>query len=258
MLCRADAIKGLNFYRDYGVFEAVQDRFPKYKTQLYANMLRSEHIPFNIFIPFRIEKNLFCETIKLAIGIDPAKVLSISIEHAPDRAAKRLGDKTSFDVFCDCEDRSGNRFFIGIEVKYTERQYKIGKKENEYCQDLGSSYYEISKRSGLYLPSAFESLKTDRFRQMWRNHLLAEATLETYRTTYKYYRSVILFPSGNKHLSKVADEYKGLLSKGSVDTFKMIKFEDFFSAIQMQTSSPRAKKWAAYLSKRYIPPSEAT
>lgn len=54
----ADAQQGLIFFDGFKVFEAAQDRYPHFrlKQACFANMLRSEHIPFNFFVPF--SKNL--------------------------------------------------------------------------------------------------------------------------------------------------------------------------------------------------------
>lgn len=253
MLTREDAERGLNFYHDYGVFEAVTERYPKYKKQLYANMLRSEHIPFNFFVPFRTEKALFCSTAASVLGVSPAKIISILIEHAPPPGVKYLKDRTSFDVFCECEDHRGDVFFMGIEIKYTEREYKIGQKEQRYCQDPHSPYNSISRQSGLYIPKALDTLKTDRFRQTWRNHLLAEATFQNSNKNYKYYKSIILYPSGNTHMNSMAREYRRFLSKDREDIFLGGTFEQFFFAIDLHVSSSRAKEWVEYLKRRYIP-----
>lgn len=53
-LTKADALKGLNFYDDFGVFDEVKKRYPNYSKPLYSNMLRSEHIGFNLFIPLSV------------------------------------------------------------------------------------------------------------------------------------------------------------------------------------------------------------
>ena len=41
----------LNYYDGLGVREALRQRYPTYTKSRDADMLRSEHIPFNLFAP---------------------------------------------------------------------------------------------------------------------------------------------------------------------------------------------------------------
>ena len=86
-----DGKNGKNFYGDFGIFDAVEC-YRNYNTNLYSNMLRSEHIPFNFFIPFRYNtdycKKVFNEildgcikSIDLTTSIDCK--MNIKIEFAP-------------------------------------------------------------------------------------------------------------------------------------------------------------------------------
>jgi hypothetical protein len=251
MLQEQDAKRGVNFYGGFDVYQAVKERYPEYKKQLYANLLRSEHIPLNVFIPFRTEKELFVSVIAEAFGIGVKKVDSIRIEYAPEPVTEYLNDKTSFDAFCEGEDTHGDRFFLGIEVKYTEGDYKMGHKESQFCSNPESTYNQITKRSGMYKPGAAGLLKTDTFRQVWRNQLLAESILQRDRTNYRYYRSILLYPSGNTHIARVVRDYKGLLTEAHQRSFQGITFEEFFSSIEKHARSTEARTWATYLKQRY-------
>jgi hypothetical protein len=252
MLAKADAIEGRNFYDGYGVLETVRThpRGINAGNQMFANMLRSEHIPFNMFIPLRTETELFRLTMERILGITPTKLTSILIEHAPKPTREYLGDRTAFDVFCDCTDSDGKRFFIGIEVKYSEHGYGIGKTEQEH---LGN-YRQLSRRFGLYNHGAFAELEGNRFRQVWRNNLLAEAVLRHRPRTYTYYRSVLLYPRGNEYLSDVATRYERFLSRNRRPCFRGVQYEDLIEALEMYATCSAAKRWIAYLKKRYIVP----
>ena len=58
MFLATDGKKGLNFYSDFEILNAVYERYgEKYNKQLYSNLLRSEHIPFNLFIPLKFDLN---------------------------------------------------------------------------------------------------------------------------------------------------------------------------------------------------------
>lgn len=253
VLTEADARKGANFYDGYGVFDAVEARRHNYAKPLYANLLRSEHIPYNIFIPFKKEKALFSAVIADAFGIPLLQDACIKIEHAPKPVTDYLCDNTSFDVFCDCKDVRGNNFFLGIEVKYTEQGYAMGAKERGFCKEPSSPYNKLSLERRLYNGGKPEALHTDRLRQFWRNHLLAESLFSKEQSKYKLYRSVTLFPEGNAHMCSAAKEYRQILSPEKADTFAAITFESLFGLIEKHAKSNEALAWAGYLKRRYIP-----
>ena len=55
-LAKDDALTGKNFYAGYdGVFVEVRKRYPLAYSPLYYDMLRSQHIPWDLFIPLRFE-----------------------------------------------------------------------------------------------------------------------------------------------------------------------------------------------------------
>jgi hypothetical protein len=64
-LIKEDAEKGKNFYDGFGIFEAVRE-YRRYNKPLYANMLRSEHIPFNFFISLNCDRN-YCKLVIVEI-----------------------------------------------------------------------------------------------------------------------------------------------------------------------------------------------
>ena len=57
-LTKEDGENGKNFYDGFGIFDAVK-KYRKYNKPLYSNLLRSEHIPFNIFIPLDKDRNYY-------------------------------------------------------------------------------------------------------------------------------------------------------------------------------------------------------
>ena len=81
-LCKKDAKNGFNFYNGFGIFEEVLNyqKFNENKYQaLFQDMLCSEHIPFNFFVPFyenrNLLKNVFNEILKNIIySIDLIKI----------------------------------------------------------------------------------------------------------------------------------------------------------------------------------------
>lgn len=252
-LKKEDASMGLNFYNDFDIFQAVQKRYPNYSKQLYANMLRSEHIPFNFFVPFKTDltfgKNVFNNLLSNQIqSID-----KIEIEYAPFPAKKYLNDRTSFDTYIEYTHIDNQRGIIGIEVKYTEHEYKLtpGSKEEADINDKNSRYFLVSKKSRVFRPEAMPLLPTDKFRQIWRNQLLGESILIEDKDKFKHFISLIIFPQDNLHFKKTGEEYLNMLSNNN-NRFLTVTYENFLLICKKHCPNDRFFQWINYLTERYI------
>lgn len=245
-------VDGFNFYPRFGIFEAVKN-YRKYNKALYCNMLRSEHIPFNFFIPLNLNKD-FCKEIfneffdQTILSID-----RIEIEYAPKPKYNYLNDATAFDTCIEYTHVDNTKGIIGIEVKYTEQAYKLiaKSKEEKDLEDFGSRYYVVTEKSGIYKPEAIPQLRTDKFRQIWRNHMLGESILIADGEKFKHFTSLTLFPEGNTHFVKTSKEYMELLKRND-KKFMPVTYEDFFTAIEKYCPDEDYGKWLNYLRERYI------
>ncbi len=253
-LTKEDGEKGKNFYEGFGIFDAVK-KYRKYNKPLYSNLLRSEHIPFNIFIPLDKDrifcKNVFNDIFKSIIhSID-----RIEIEYAPKPQENYLNDGTSFDAYIEYTSSDNSKGMIGIEVKYTEKEYKLkaNSKQEKDINDKGSKYFSVTDTCGIYEPSAIKVLPTDKFRQVWRNHILGESILITDNNKFKHFTSLTLFPSDNVHFIKTSQEYINLL-KDNDFKFIALTYEDFFASIDKHCPDNNYKNWLDYLRTRYIVP----
>lgn len=279
-LTETDAIAGKNFYdsqneHGFGIFEAVKKRYPRFKKTLYADILRSEHIPFNLFIPFR--KNLdFCkkvfneilgniiEYIPLTVNINYIKkindisvkkeinVPNIIIEYAPSPKEEYLNDGTAFDTYIEFFHKDGSKGLLGIEVKYTEEAYRLTKqsqKEEFAINDKTSNYYKVSRESGIFNMETIELMKEDDFRQIWRNQLLAES-VKLRKKEIKHAYSLLLYPKDNGHFATACDKYQDFLAKR--DSFVPITYESFFDACSIHCPDANFRDWLNYLTNRYI------
>ena len=86
---------------------------------LMGNMLRSEHIPWNVFYPMNLDKQATLTLLKEILKTDEIdKVTDIRIEWAPEKE-EALDDNTSFDTYIEYI-YNGKECGVGIEVKYTE------------------------------------------------------------------------------------------------------------------------------------------
>ena len=264
-----DAREGKNFYSPFWekIKKAISYRYPDSTpiqlASIYANMLRSEHIPFNIFIPmgenYESAKKVFNELIG---GKQIKKIIDIKIEYAPEKQFA-LNDGTSFDTFILYQHTDGSIGGIGIEIKYTEIGYPL-KKGSKEEQDIklgkNEAYAHFTQHSGFYAegiantPLPNNPLIQNKFRQIWRNHILGASMLNNEKIEYPlcHFHSVTIFPSQNKHFVKVMPEYEQLLSEYGKKSFRGVTYEDFFKILDEHYTTKESKDWINYLRKRYL------
>jgi hypothetical protein len=252
-LKKKDASNGLNFYSDFRIFQEVKKRYPKYSKPLYANMLRSEHIGFNLFIPLKADPDFGKNVLNDLLNNQIQSIDKIEIEYAPSPSKKYLNDRTSFDTYIEYTHTDKQKGIIGIEVKYTEHEYRLktGSKEEADINDKNSRYFVISEKSQLLKPEAMLLIPKDRYRQVWRNQLLGESILIEDNDIFKHFTSLTIFPRGNLHFIETTKEYMDMLI-GNNDRFVPITYEEFLSTCKKHCPNDRFDKWLDYLEDRYI------
>lgn len=251
-LTKKDGEAGKNFYEGFGIFEAVK-KYRKYNKPLYSNMLRSEHIPFNLFIPLNDNKTLGKEIFNDFFDGVILTIDKIVIEYAPAPKENYLNDGTSFDAYIEYTHTDNSKGIIGIEVKYTEKEYKLtkGSKQENDINDKTSKYYTVTERCGLYKPNSVKLLPTDKFRQVWRNHILGESILLVDSDKFKHFTSLTIFPKENKHFIQTSKDYIDLLVDNK-NKFIPLTYEDFFAVCNKHCVGNDYENWLNYLTKRYI------
>lgn len=145
-------------------------------------MLRSEHIPYNIFTPMEEDLSAATSLFNEVIGGGVSRIDKIHIEFAgksPDRN-EYLKDGTSFDTFIEYTTTENAKGGIGIEVKYTENGYRIGVKEKEDIENPNGTYRQVSEESNYFISSLDTKsfIKANHLRQIWRNHILGYSMLK--------------------------------------------------------------------------------
>jgi len=251
-LTREDGENGKNFYDGFGIFDAVK-KYRKYNKPLYSNLLRSEHIPFNFFIPLDKDR-IYCKKIVSDIlKSNIASIDRIEIEYAPKPKENYLNDGTSFDAYIEYTNSDDSKGMIGIEVKYTEKEYKLeaNSKQEKDVNDKNSAYYTVTNKCGLFKTNSMGVLPTDNFRQIWRNHILRESILIADNHKFKHFTSLTLFPADNAHFSKTSKEYIELLASND-NKFIALTYEDFFALLRKHCPESEYENWINYLTIRYI------
>lgn len=255
LLPKEVAKQGLIFYEGYRnyIMEVAQKRYGRINgTARYANLLRSEHIPLNIFTPMELNlekaKELFSEIISEKI----ASIQAITIEY-PGKydPTKYLKDRTSFDTFISYTTNCGQKGGVGIEVKYTELGYKIGGKENEDIDDSNHPYTKVTKACGYFIDPKPHNFIEDHIRQIWRNHILGAAMLN--EGDLEVFHCIHLYPKKNTHFDEIAiPQYIKKLTKKGKTSFISLTFEDLFYLMGKYYNSQQESGWIDYLNARYL------
>lgn len=247
------AKKGLIFCDTYR--DLIRSKVKSFgTTTLFSNMLRSEHIPYNIFTPMEEDLEATVSVFNEIAGGGISSIKNIYIEFAgyADRS-EYLNDGTSFDAFVEYESTDGNEGGIGIEVKYTENGYPIGVKEKSDIEDVDGLYRQMTAKSHYYIPTLdiLSFIGADHLRQIWRNHILGYSMVD--RGDIQHFHHIHLYPHDNRHFREYAiPEYKSLLAEPGRDTFIDLTYESLFDMIEKHFKSSKHQEWLKYLRKRYL------
>ena len=244
---------GLNFYSGLGIFSSVNKRYPYFRKPLYCNLLRSEHIPFNFFVPLVGDKEFGKMVFNEILGGFIQKITQIKIEYPEQTPTKYLEDRTSFDTYIEYQHTDGSTGILGIEVKYTEKSYPYsGPTEKEKMDDTDSIYYRRSKKSDVFENVDLTDLKQHKYRQIWRNHLLGESILIVDTPKFNHFHSLTFYPNGNTHFTEVLSGYKKFLKSEFQDRVQGVTYEKYFEICRKHLPNEEFEKWLWYLERRYI------
>lgn len=239
--------KHLNYYDGLNVIAELLNRYPKYSKKRDADMLRSEHIPFNLLAPLKANEVLAKSIIKRTFNIECSAILDLKFEFAPQPKENYLNDATAFDTYIEYLNLSRERCGIGIEVKYTEQAYRIGKSEKIKVEDNNSTYWETTRRSRAFLDGGYRKLGEDAMRQIWRNHILGLSMLQAGDITQ--FHSITLYPQGNVNFEEAIPQYQSLLKEDCRELVIGCTFEKYIAAID---GAMEITRWKEYLKRRYL------
>ena len=239
----------LNYYDGLTVRETLRRRYPEFSKERDADLLRSEHIPFNMLAPLAGRPALTRIVLKEAFDLELNGPFEMEIEWAPPPTdkCKYLGDMTSFDTFVKGVGANGEQVGVGIEVKYTERGYRIGKSEAGRVRDRESTYWVTTRESGLFVGGGCDQLAEDDLRQIWRNHLLGLAMVR--QNVIARFVSVTLYPAGNKHFTHALTKYQSHLEETAQKSVRGCTFEQYIDCLR---GDSEIEAWKQYLMARYL------
>lgn len=252
-----DAKQGANFYcynnkKEWTDLQKWADKDRGKKVNFdgngLKNILRSEHIAYNLFYPlFNLNQNNSKRLkgfVQSLINRDNVNEIDeIKIEYTPSKA---LNDNTSFDAYISYRYDNDKKGAIGVEIKYTETSYAYGQteKENMFDPTGKSIYLSLTKNCGFYMPSASKQLRDKKLKQLWRNHLLGIALCKGSNLDEFY--SVHLYPKGNTYQNHVAQKYIAELTDDHKKYFIPITFEEVYEHLKDINEA-----WIDYFNRRY-------
>ena len=213
--------------------------------RLCYNMLSSQPLAFNLFVPLAIDKNLALAT-KVFRKIFPdkiKKVTKITFEFAPEPKEDYLDDRTAFDVFVEYLDISGTKSFIAIEVKYTET---FSPKEYE-CKIYKD--FTISENSPFR--GSVNELKKSKFNQLWRNTLLAYSMLEHENKKYSNATIMLVYMKEDEGVNEIIPSFSSYL-KNSDEWFQAVDIRELINLIKSCGLNLEQQKWIEDFSLRYL------
>ena len=263
----ADARKGLVFYEGFReeILAELKKPIPKTSSapsgQMLTNLLRSEHIPYNIFFPMNKDLSGCKDLFNHILGKEEIlRIKDIKIEHHPEPIEDYLSDHTAFDVYISYIDTNNKECGIGIEVKYTEKEYALKEGTSEYAHvkdEQGNT-----RLFGPYLNATIDSkyfkdevthdiLVANKFRQIWRNHILGVSMV--LRGDIEKFTSITVYPEANVHFHNDAmPDYYELLTETGKNTFIPLTYEELFSLMDKYLNIENGKEWNLYLRQRYL------
>lgn len=261
------------------ITDAIHKTYPEGNYNMVTNLLRSEHIPYNIFFPMYKDPAGMVRLFNSILGTDRiSKIDSVRIEYKPvtlhpstdNGDGRLLKDGTAFDVFIPYTTKDGARGGVGIEVKYTEKEYpiKAGSKEWKETHDetgnihLAENYRNPSADSGWFKLEYIDDCSCDGknhvvanpFRQIWRNHILGAAMLS--ENQLDEFVSLTVYPEKNGHFCRdLWSGYESMLTAKGLKTFKHITYEELFRLMEDSFRKERYENlssWIKYLRERYL------
>ena len=252
LLSEENAKRGLIFYD--GFRDLILSKVGNVATQLTANMLRSEHVPYNLFTPLETMPEIATDLFGKMIGVPIRQIKSIKIEYAgTGDKSMYLNDRTSFDAFISYTTPNGKNGGIGIEVKYTENEYPLGEKEGKDIEGENPLYREMTTESGYFAPNLDIKmfLTAHHLRQIWRNHILGYSM--KHKGDVDIIHHVHIYPENNEHFHNHAlPEYRTLLTEEGDESFKTITYENYFDMLDAYRDNEQVSEWVKYLRKRYL------
>lgn len=211
-----------------GIFE--EDR-------LFNNLLSSQPLCFNFFGELKIDTDFALQLLQ-QFGPELTEVKRVIFEFAP--IEKYTNDNSAFDVAFEVmiDSKVG---IVGLECKYTDT---FSKKE----YDKAEYRHIFNNNNGNVFCATYETFKSARFNQLFRNQLIAEGLVQNNRYHFAY-TGLFCHPDDDSVL-QVGAEFQGMFNNGE-KLFKVITYQDFIEKMQQLNLSWERRELSMLLWARY-------
>ena len=272
------------------IFQEAKKRFPNPEgnAQLYRDMLSSKPMCFNLFGELAVlvasdvasDHELAAGFVRSLWGEHIERVTAVLFEYAPENKENYLNDDTSFDAFIEYETKEKKKGFIGIETKLTEpftplkqgeRERHCRKKEYQRWTMMPNSPWRKGASDKGYEGTDEQvwsnlsgQLATNKFDQLWRNHMLAWSLLQQ-DAKYSEGRLIVVYHSEEHKYDKYGntrntiDEYcRDFLCDDEATFFSSLsKFElddvvSKWKEILSDGERPLIQGWLSKFERRYL------
>jgi hypothetical protein len=178
--------------------------------RLFENLLSSQPLAFNIFLPlkwhnFSVGNTVFKELFPL---LNIKQIVDIKLEYVPGDGKgknnrKITTDNSCFDVYVEYQNNKNELCGIGIEVKYTESF-----SQSDYWKETGykkDRYIDtIQKYSAQFSMENAKEYLQPKCNQLFRNQLLAEEVKDKFNkdcivAAVDTRKDTIIVPDSNNH-----------------------------------------------------------
>jgi hypothetical protein len=244
-LTRVDAKRGANF------LSTELARLARYESvyceqgalieqeRLWTNMLSSQALTFSLFGDLKLDREKASRVLRTIWPDLVGTVDAVLFEHSPGRGNARFtADYTAFDVVFLGKTPEGRRYFVAIEVKYTESMA-------EPPASLRPRYEELSDSSGVFKDGGSPCLRSMPLQQFWREHLLSRAMLTD--SLYDVGLFVVVHPERNLQVCEAVTKYKEQLAFDSPlkSGFGSVTIEQLLEARRAEGDSAFADEFHA-------------
>lgn len=193
--------------------------------RLMSNLLASQTLAFNLFGPMRLDHVRAADILRRLLPDVPiATVTGVLFEHSPGRNdATFTGDRTAFDIAFIYQRSDGKRGLLAVELKYAEGLGDVTPTNLAHFDDLAHA-------SGLFKEPAHAHLRVGGLAQLFREHLLAQATL--INEAYDEAHFIVIAPRHNHLIERAASLYAAHLNPplGGTVPFRFIELEAVIDA----------------------------
>jgi hypothetical protein len=208
--------------------------------RLWADLLWSTALCFNLFGDLAADLALANRAVHTWWPDAPGTVCDVRFEHSPGRLDMAyLGNLCQFSVAFVLDLGDGTKGIVGLKTMYHELNRPQAPKPTRLWR-----YREVTERSGIFEPGAFEAVNGTDLIHIWLDHMLVHSMLQHPSGTWKWGRFVLIHPAGNTAFAEVGARYRDLLVDPS--TVASMTIEELLDADVLPART------AALLRERYI------